>query len=44
MRKAKIVCTIGPASDHLESLDRLIEQGMNAAPISGLARAALRWS
>ena len=34
MRKAKIVCTIGPASDHLESLDRLIEQGMNAARLN----------
>ena len=33
MRKAKIVCT-GPASDHLESLDRLIEQGMNAARLN----------
>jgi pyruvate kinase len=34
MRKAKIVCTIGPASDHLETLDRLIEQGMNAARLN----------
>ncbi len=34
MRKAKIVCTIGPASDHLETLDRLIECGMNAARLN----------
>ena len=34
MRKAKIVCTIGPASDQLEALDRLIEQGMNAARLN----------
>lgn len=34
MRKAKIVCTIGPASDHRETLDRLIEQGMNAARLN----------
>ena len=34
MRKAKIVCTIGPASDHLETLVRLIEQGMNAARLN----------
>jgi pyruvate kinase len=34
MRKAKIVCTIGPASDHLEALDRLIECGMNAARLN----------
>src|SRR5687767_7383143 len=34
MRKAKIVCTIGPASDHLETLDRLIESGMNAARLN----------
>jgi pyruvate kinase len=34
MRKAKIICTIGPASDHLETLDRLIECGMNAARLN----------
>ena len=34
MRKAKIVCTIGPASDQLESLGRLIERGMNAARLN----------
>jgi len=34
MRKAKIVCTIGPASDRLETLDRLIEEGMNAARLN----------
>ena len=34
MRKAKIVCTIGPASDSLASLDRLIEAGMDAARLN----------
>ena len=34
MRKAKIVCTIGPASDSLMSLDRLIEHGMDAARLN----------
>jgi pyruvate kinase len=34
MRKAKIVCTIGPASDSLEMLDRLIENGMDAARLN----------
>lgn len=34
MRKAKIVCTIGPASAQLDTLDRLIEQGMNAARLN----------
>jgi pyruvate kinase len=31
MRKAKIVCTIGPASHSVEVLDRLIDNGMDAA-------------
>ena len=34
MRKAKIVCTIGPASDSLDALVRLIELGMNAARLN----------
>ncbi|HKY72279.1 MAG TPA: pyruvate kinase [Nitrospira sp.] len=34
MRKAKIICTIGPASDQLQTLVRLIEQGMNAARLN----------
>ena len=34
MRKAKIVCTIGPASDSLKMLDRLIENGMDAARLN----------
>ncbi len=34
MRKAKIVCTIGPASNQLPVLDRLIESGMNAARLN----------
>ena len=34
MRKAKIVCTIGPASMSPAVLDRLIESGMNAARLN----------
>ncbi|HKP01166.1 MAG TPA: pyruvate kinase [Nitrospiraceae bacterium] len=34
MRKAKIVCTIGPASDSLTLLDQLIESGMDAARLN----------
>jgi len=34
MRKAKIVCTIGPASASLAMLDRLIESGMDVARLN----------
>jgi pyruvate kinase len=34
MRKAKIVCTIGPASNTPTLLDRLIENGMDAARLN----------
>ena len=34
MRKAKIVCTIGPASDRPELLDQLIQCGMDAARLN----------
>jgi pyruvate kinase len=34
MRNAKIVCTIGPASESPELLDRLIQSGMNAARLN----------
>lgn len=34
MRKAKIVCTIGPASESPDVLDRLIRSGMNAARLN----------
>jgi pyruvate kinase len=34
MRNAKIVCTIGPASESPERLDRLIRSGMNAARLN----------
>ncbi|MBX3330370.1 MAG: pyruvate kinase [Nitrospira sp.] len=34
MRKAKIVCTIGPASSSPAILDRLIENGMDAARLN----------
>ncbi|MDH4081577.1 MAG: pyruvate kinase, partial [Nitrospira sp.] len=34
MRKAKIVCTIGPASSSPAILSRLIQSGMNAARLN----------
>ena len=34
MRKAKIVCTIGPASDSPELLGQLIESGMDVARLN----------
>lgn len=34
MRKTKIVCTIGPASESLEMLTQLIESGMNVARLN----------
>ncbi|WP_164668392.1 pyruvate kinase [Virgibacillus doumboii] len=34
MRKTKIVCTIGPASESIEVLEQLIESGMNVARLN----------
>ena len=34
MRKTKIVCTIGPASESVEKLTELIEAGMNVARLN----------
>ncbi len=34
MRKTKIVCTIGPASESSETLEKLIEAGMNVARLN----------
>ncbi|HLR02451.1 MAG TPA: pyruvate kinase [Virgibacillus sp.] len=34
MRKTKIVCTIGPASESVETLENLIESGMNVARLN----------
>ena len=34
MRKTKIVCTIGPASESIETLTELIEAGMNVARLN----------
>ncbi|WP_332629082.1 pyruvate kinase [Halalkalibacter flavus] len=34
MRKTKIVCTIGPASESIEKLEALIEAGMNVARLN----------
>lgn len=34
MRKTKIVCTIGPASESIEILEELIEAGMNVARLN----------
>lgn len=34
MRKTKIVCTIGPASESIETLEKLINSGMNVARLN----------
>ena len=34
MRKTKIVCTIGPATEDIETLKKLILAGMNVARIN----------
>ena len=34
MRKTKIICTIGPASDNEETLSRMFEAGMNVARLN----------
>ena len=34
MKKTKIVCTIGPASLHKETIKKMVESGMNAARIN----------
>ncbi|WP_379965479.1 pyruvate kinase [Ectobacillus sp. sgz5001026] len=34
MRKTKIVCTIGPASESIEKLEELIQSGMNVARLN----------
>jgi len=34
MRKSKIVCTIGPASESLENIKKLILAGMNVARLN----------
>ena len=44
MRKTKIVCTLGPATDSVEMIGRLMDAGMNVcwsapAPASSLTTA-----
>ena len=34
MRKTKIICTIGPASDNEETLSKMCEAGMNVARLN----------
>ena len=34
MRKTKIICTIGPASDNEETLSKMFEAGMNVARLN----------
>ena len=31
MRKTKIICTLGPAVDNEETMEKLVRSGMNAA-------------
>ena len=33
MRKTKIICTLGPATDNDDVLEQLIIEGMDVAPI-----------
>ena len=34
MRQTKIICTIGPATDSLEMLEKLADAGMNVARLN----------
>ena len=34
MRKTKIVCTVGPACDNEETLQKMLEAGMNVARLN----------
>ena len=34
MRKTKLICTIGPASDSYEMISKLCDEGMNVARIN----------
>ena len=36
LRKTKIVCTIGPASESVEKLTQLMESGMNVCSLKFL--------
>jgi len=40
MKNTKIVCTIGPASESPEILEKLIESGMNVALIKLFTRGS----
>ena len=31
MRKTKIICTIGPSSENIETLTKMCQEGMNVA-------------
>ncbi|MDD4171491.1 MAG: pyruvate kinase, partial [Syntrophomonas sp.] len=34
MRKTKIICTIGPASEERETISQLVDKGMNVARLN----------
>ena len=34
MRRTKIVCTIGPASNNEETMEKMLEAGMNVARLN----------
>ncbi len=44
MRRTKLVCTIGPASENEEILTKIIEAGMNASRLLNLGLIFLRGS
>ena len=34
MRKTKIICTIGPSSENIETLTKMCQEGMNVARLN----------
>ena len=43
MRKTKILCTLGPASDSLEMISELIEKGANILRLN-MSHASHEWT
>ena len=34
MKKTKIICTLGPSTDNIETLEKMVEAGMNVARLN----------